>query len=594
MRVYREIYSLLTPGQRRSFIMLIAVMMIMAVLDVLGVASVLPFLAVVADPSTLEGEGFLASAYDQLGFETRSDFLQVLGLAVFVIVTGSIGFKAVGFYVMTRFNRETIQSLAITLLERYLAQPYEWFLQRNSSEIGKSILSEAAFVVNQAVAPAFRIIAHGLATVMLCVLLLMLEPLGALLAASIIGGAFAVIYLRVRRSLKRLGKARIRQTEARFQITQEAMLGIKEVKLLGLEKAYADRFAMPSRRLAQKQAKIQMIGDLPRYALEAIVFGGMILFVLYLLYTNNGRIETAIPILGTFAFAGLRLMPMTQALFKDVATLSAGAPAVSSLAEDLETLPRAKENEGIERLRLNDSLELRGLSYTYPEAKVPALDGIDLRIDSRQSIGIVGQTGAGKTTLVDVVLGLLKPTEGEIVVDGAVIGATNRRAWQFSIGYVPQTIFLVDDSIAANIAFSNGNREADDARIREAARLACLDEFIEQQPEGFDTMVGERGIKLSGGQRQRIGIARALYNDPDLVVFDEATSALDPLTEKAVMDAISALKGQKTVIVITHRLSTVRNCDRILMMEQGRISEEGSFDELASRPGRFRDLLQVT
>ncbi len=568
-------------------------MLAMALFDLAGVLSILPFLAVVADPEAIEKHAALRNLRDFVGFETQLEFLQFLGAAVFIVVISGIVVRAVTFYCITRFSREAIQTIATSLLERYLNQPYEWFLTHNSAEVGKSILAEAALVVNQVAAPAIRLIANTLVAVFLLGLLMVLEPIGAIVTAVVLGTVFGLIYWQVRQRLLTVGRERIVAQQERFQVTQEAMSGIKEVKLLRLEHTYAKRFRRPSRRLARHQATIQLIGDMPHFAMEAICFGGMLIFVLWLLYSRGGDIASVLPIIGAFAFAGIKMMPVTQSIFRDIAALRAGMPSLDSLFADLQSMPPLVRDDRTERLSLTGTMELRGIYYRYPGANEDTLQDFNLTIESRSSVGIVGPTGAGKSTVIDIVLGLLRPRSGSVIVDGVTLDEGNLPLWQRTIGYVPQSIYLADDSIAANIAFGLSRKKTDQARIERVARMACLHDFVLTLDQGYETLVGEAGVRLSGGQRQRIGIARALYHEPDLIVFDEATSALDTVTERAVMEALGALQGEKTVIVVTHRLSTVRNCDKVIVLEHGRLTATGTYETLSTQSDRFREMLQA-
>lgn len=591
--ILSKIHDLLTPAQRKTIFGLVAMMIVMAILDLAGVALIVPFLGIVANPDILETRDGLSALNERLGFETTLGFLQFLGFSLFLLVIAGIAARAATFYAITRFVRSTVQSLAITLLERYLAQPYEYFLPRNSAEIGKSILAEAAYVVNQAIAPAVRILANGLVVAAMLCVLLWLEPLGALVAGLVIGVAFFVVYRNVRSRLLSIGEARLQAAEERFRITQEAMAGIKEVKLLGLEKLYADRFIDPSKRLAKHQASIQLIGDMPHFFLEALCFGGMLMFVLWLLATRDGQIAEVLPVIGAFAFAGIKLMPVTKQVFRDVAALRAGAPSLDEIHKDLASLSPLVRGETPKPLALTNEVSLKNITYHYPGSEKKVLRGLNLTIPARQSVGIVGSTGAGKTTILDIILGLLEPAEGEVVVDGVSITRANRAAWQQSIGYVPQKIFLTDDTIAANIAYGRDAKAITREDILRAAEQASLTDMLAELPDGIDTQVGEDGIRLSGGQRQRIGIARALVHDPALLVFDEATSALDTLTERTVMEAIGALSGRKTMVIVTHRLESVRNCDRTVLLSHGEIIAEGPFDRLEAESEEFRSMVHA-
>ena len=592
-RTYTRILALLNRRQRRHFALLVVAMLFMGLMDLAGVASVLPFLAVLGDPGNIENRDGLAWLFETLGFETRYAFLQFLGIAVFVVVMTSIAVRAFTFYLVTRFSRGVATALGIRLLRQYLARPFEWFLAQHSADLGKSILTEVNQVVNGSIAPAIRVIANAIVLVALVGFLLFLEPVGALAVGLLLGLCFGLIYARLRSHLLEIGRDRKAATRERYKVTAEAMGGIKEVKLLGLEDAYVKRFHEPSWRLARHQASVSLLGEMPRYVLEALAFGGMLLFVLYLLWAHEGGLDAVLPILGAFAFAGLKLMPTVQALFRDLAQMRFGEVALEALHDDLVTnLPPApRRRSGDRPVRLRRELRLDGVRYAYPDTAGPALDGLTLAIPAGTSAGFVGPTGAGKTTAIDVILGLLEPEDGTLSVDGVPITAENRHHWQAEIGYVPQSIFLSDDTVAANIAFGEKPEAIDREAVERASRLARLDAFVETLPQGYDTFIGERGMRLSGGQRQRIGIARALYRDPDIVVFDEATSALDTVTERAVMEAVRTLHGQKTVLMIAHRLSTIAHCDRIFLLKDGRLAGTGDYETLAQSNDAFRNLV---
>ena len=588
---YRTILGLLTQRQKRSFALLIVLMLAMALSDLAGVASILPFLAVLSNPDVIQERTVLASLYDYIGFSSSYDFLRFLGVMVFAVVMLSIAIRAATFYMVTRFTRGVGLSLAVALLRRYLAHPYEWFLNQHSADLGKSILQEVNQVVSGAIGPATRLISHGIVAVALVAFLLVLEPLGALAVALLLGVCFGLIYSSLRDRLTEFGEDRKLAMRERYQVTAEAMNGIREVKVLGLERTYIQRFLDPSKRLARHQAAVALLGEMPRYVLEALAFGGLLLFILYLLWVRDGEIETVLPVLGAFAFCGLKLLPAMQGLFADLSQLRFSQPALLALSNDLARSPEVPPIDAGERCRLRHELVLEDVHYTYPYAKGPALHGLDLSISAGSMVGFVGPTGAGKTTAIDVILGLLRPQSGGLRVDGVTIDSDNIRAWQREIGYVPQSIYLVDDSVAANIAFGTRPEQIDCAAVERAARMARIDDFVRTLPEGYDTMIGEAGVRLSGGQRQRLGIARALYRDPDVIVFDEATSALDTATERAVVEAIRGLHGQKTILIIAHRLSTVADCDCIYVLQNGRLAGCGDYRTLAGGNEAFRSLV---
>jgi ATP-binding cassette, subfamily B, bacterial PglK len=567
--------------------------MVMGLIDVLGVASVLPFLAVVSNPELIQDNRWLREAHDLLGQPTTSSFMILLGLAAFLFVLFAALFRAVTFYVLTYFVRMRVPSLSMRLMESYLSRPYVWFLQRHSSDLGKSILSEVSQVVNGPLQAAVNLVAYALMMAFLIAFLLLVEPVAAIGAAVLFGGTYGVIYLLARRPLARMGKERVQTNRVMFQIMQEAMGGIKNVKLMNLERSYLNRFHDPARRQARNQAAQSVISELPRHLLEVIAFGGMILFVLWLLITQGGSVSDVVPILGVYAFAAARTFPTLQKLFASISTLRFGQAALDALHADLteDAIHDLDRGADIAQLRLRQTLELNNVHFAFPDADKPALAGLSLSIPANTSVGIVGSTGAGKTTAVDLILGLLPATSGQLKVDNQVVTDANVRAWQKSVGYVPQDIFLTDDTVAANIAFGLPSDEIDHAAVERAARAAALHDFVVKElPQGYQTPVGERGTRLSGGQRQRIGIARALYSEPDLLVFDEATSALDNVTERLVIDAVQKLEGTKTIIMIAHRMSTVRNCDQVVLLERGRVVASGTYDDLVAEHSGFRAL----
>ena len=590
---YRRILSLLARRDRVQFASVIVLMLGAGVADVVGVAVILPLFAVIADPAVVESSRSLAFLYERGGFTDLQGFLGALCVAVFVVLVVSIAVRVGANYLTARFTRNVVLTLSQSLLTKYLRNPYEWYLSRHSADLAKTLLSETKEVVNGSISPAMKFISDAIVCAAMVLFLVRLEPVGALATASLVGIAFWLIFRGLRRMLERIGEDRRIANRERFQITQEALGGIKDVKVMDLEETYIRRFHGPSKRLAQHMAALQLVGELPRYALELLTFGGMLLFLYLMITTGSGNPALVLPILGAFALASLRLLPTVQSLFRSSAQMRFHQGALDALFIELHepTEPEPARSPG-DPLPLREAIVLDDVTYGYPGASAPSLRGVGLRIPALSSCGFVGPTGAGKTTVVDIVLGLLQPGSGRLLVDGVAVDRSNVRRWQRSIGYVQQSVHLVDDTIAANIAFGIAPECMDRAQVERAARQASLHDFVAALPNGYETTVGDRGARLSGGQRQRIGIARALYRDPDVIVFDEATSALDTVTERAVMDAIGALGGAKTVIVVTHRLSTVAACDQIVVMRDGRIETVGPYEELAASAGTFRTLLQ--
>ena len=601
LETWKKAWALLDARERRNGWITLAVVILGALSSALMVGSVLPFLSVLSDPGRIERVPALASAYEIFGFDSDYAFLVALGGASFFVIVMTSLIQIAKTYVVARFAMMRIHSISHRLLIAYLRQPYPFFLNRHTGEMGTRVLAESEQLVTRFLGPAAELIAATLTVIAIVGLLLWVNPLIALIAFGFLGGSYGAIYTFSRRILKQYGHGRAVANSDRFRIASEALGGIKDIKLLGREGAYATRYAGPSQRMARAMVGVQVLSQIPQFALQAVGFGGIILLCLVLMdpqgLASGAALGGILPILGVFAFAGQRLMPELSKLYQSLAQLRAGGAAVDVVHDDLigragsGSLPRVTPSA----LGLKQRLEFQGVSYRYPNAELAGLKNVSLDIRAGERIGIVGSTGAGKTTLADLVLGLLPPSEGRILVDGTEVSNDNLRAWQQTVGYVPQDIFLTDASISENIALGVPPQEIDDARVRRATEIARIDAFIrEEMPDGYATTIGERGVRLSGGQRQRVGIARALYHDADLIVFDEATSALDNLTEREVMAAIDALQGDKTVLMIAHRLTTVKRCDRIIVLDKGCLVGCDKWEALMADNAAFKKIAQVS
>lgn len=592
METISKLLDLLSPAERKRAGVLMAMMLVMALFDMLGVASILPFIAVLANPALVETNPILSRAYQfsaNLGVASVDQFLFLLGLMVFVLLVFSLAFKALTIYAQTRFALMREYTIGKRLVGSYLHQPYSWFLNRHSADLGKTILSEVQTVMYNGILPLMTLLAQSAVAIALLGLLLLVDPLLAVLVGIVLGIAYGGLLALMSGWLSSLGQARILANQKRFTVVSDAFSAAKEVKIGGLETVFIDRFSKPAETYAKGLATAQVIAHVPRFALEAIAFGGMLLVILYLM-TQSGSFAAALPIIALYAFAGYRLMPALQQIYGAVVQLKYVAPALKALHDDLmEQTPVEYTTRVYEPLALKECIELNNIVYRYPNSNEPAINGLKLTIPAGSIVGLVGSTGSGKTTTVDLILGLLEPQEGTLCIDGQTVNSSNRRQWQKSIGYVPQHIYLADDTVAANIAFGLPPEMVDQHAVERAAKIANLHDFVLQNmPQGYSTMVGERGVRLSGGQRQRIGIARALYHNPSVLVLDEATSALDNITEHAVMDAINNLGHNITIILIAHRLTTVRQCDQIYLLDHGLLKASGTYEELLAQDKSFK------
>jgi ABC-type multidrug transport system fused ATPase/permease subunit len=588
----QKLLALLTSADRRRALTLLGMVVVMAMLDMAGVASILPFMSVLADPVIVTNNRYLAPVYEYFAFPTPESFLAFLGAAVFLLLFLSAAFKAFTTYSLLRFSQMQEYTIARRLVAGYLRQPYDWFLNQHSAEIGKTILSEVGQVTGGSLVPMMQVIAQVAVVVAIGGLLVFVNPSVAAFMIFFLGTLYAAIYLSLRRYLARIGAARMASNRLRYQVTHETFGGIKDVKVFGLEGIVLHRFEGPAKSYAKYQTISQVVAQLPRYVLELIALGGMLLLAMYAMRVPSG-LSVGLPLIALYGLAGFRLLPALQQLYAHLTRIRFSGPALDRLYADISKLPTIETvtaaNNTEKPLPLRKTLVLDRITYKYPGASAPALDELSLSIPLHSVIGLVGTTGSGKTTAVDVMLGLLAPESGRILVDDNPITEANLREWQRAVGYVPQQVFLTDDTVAGNIAFGISPDEIDLAAVEHAARIANLHDFVNDQlPQGYQTQIGERGVRLSGGQRQRIGIARALYHDPEILFLDEATSALDNLTEQAVMDAVHNLGRKKTIVLIAHRLSTVRACDTIFVLERGRLVDQGNYEDLFRQSSRFK------
>jgi ABC-type multidrug transport system fused ATPase/permease subunit len=590
MQTFKKLLFLLTPYERKRAGLLLIMILIMASLDMVGVASILPFIAVLTNPSLIETNAILNTMFQTsnfFGVENNKQFLFALGVLVFIFLIVSLAFKALTNYVQVRFIRMREYSISKRLVEGYLQQPYSWFLDRHSADLGKTILSEAQQVIAIGLRPLGDLIAQSVLVIAILILLVLIDLKLTLIVCLSLGATYGIIFYSIRSYAARLGKVRLKNNQLRFMAVSEAFGATKEVKVGGLEKKFIDNFSSSAFIYARIDSQVQVISELPRYILEAIAFGGVLLIILYMM-AQSGSFNNALPIISLYAFAGYRLMPALQMIYVSFTQLTFVGPTLNKIYDDLKSLKPLNKNYDQVSLPLNNKLILKNINYNYPNSSRIALKNINLNIHAKTTVGLVGATGSGKTTVVDIMLGLLEAQKGTLEVDGKIITKENLRHWQRSIGYVPQQIYLSDDTVAANIAFGVEPNDIKEKDIEKAAKIANLHDFvINQLPEQYKTTIGERGVRLSGGQRQRIGIARALYHNPQVLILDEATSALDNETESIVMEAVNNINRDITIILITHRLSTVKNCDNIFLLENGEMTAQGSFNDLANTNKTF-------
>ena len=591
MKTVKKFLTLLSMGERKHLILLMILILIMALIDAIGIASVLPFMTVLTNPDLIQTNLILNKIYQVtriFGVENNQDFIIFFGIFIFIFLVASLAFKTIVTYAQIKFVYLQEHTIGKKLIEGYLHQPYSWFLSRNSTDIGKTVLSEVQKLVEIGIYPMMEVVSKGAVALVIIILLFLVDAKLALITGSILGGAYWIIFRFIKKFVNRIGTIRLENNRLRFKLIAEAFGAIKLVKLAGLEKYYIKHFSDYTKNYAQSIASSHIIYQLPRFILEAIAFGGVMLIILYLMI-QTGTFTNALPIISLYVFAAYRLMPALQQIYGSLTQLTFVSPSLDKVCEDIKNLETFNLSQAHYILPFNNKITLKNIYYNYPNASRASLNNINLNISAKSTVGFVGPTGSGKTTIVDIILGLLEPLKGSLEIDGTVITKKNLRAWQSCIGYVPQDIYLTDDTIASNIAFGANYYDVDQQAVEKASKIANLHDFIMAElPHQYKTVVGERGIRLSGGQRQRIGIARALYHNPQILILDEATSALDNQTEKAVMDAVSNLSKNITIIIIAHRLTTVKNCDTIFLLDNGELKDKGTFEELMKINDQFR------
>jgi ABC-type multidrug transport system fused ATPase/permease subunit len=590
IELLRKVLSLFPREERWKMAALLAAMLATGVLQTLGIASVMPFIGLVTNPNVVHDNALLHRLYTALGFTEPRRFLVLMGLAAFVVFAAGNSLAAFTSWLGLRFAWRNHHRLSERLLERYLWKPYGYFLGRHGARLTKTLLNEILTVVEGVVVPLLEVISKGVAALLVIVLLIAMDPKLAALVSATLGGAYVLVYQLVRQRQRQAGERQLRARTIEFRVASEAFGGIKDVKVLGRESSIIARFRTPSLEYAMTNASHALVRQLPPLALETIAFGGLLAVLIYLLQTKDA-LDQVLPIIALYGLAGNRLLPTFHQIFSAITSIRFHAAALDELYADLMSpsdVPASPAPSIASKRQGGSEIRFHDVSFIYPGTTRRALNHIDLVIPKGRMVGLVGPSGCGKTTLVDLLLGLFTPTSGHVMIDGVPLDVTTMATWRSRLGYVPQNIFLCDETITRNIAYGIPDYDIDQDSVRRAVSAAHLTDFVARQPEGLNTIVGERGVRLSGGERQRIGIARALYHQPDILVFDEATSALDTITEEAVMEATRQLADNRTIVLIAHRLSTVSHCHVIFVMEDGKVVAHGTYDQLAASNRSFR------
>jgi len=587
--------SILSNAERKRLACTVLAALIFAALEVVGIGAIVSFMGMLTRPELIHTSRPLSYLYEEFGFETDRMFLLVSGVVLLFVYLLRNVFAAFTLWLQLKFAWDALYSISQRLLKTYIYLPYSYFLTHHTSTLERNLLSEISHVLNGVLLPITDLITQTIMVICILLLLFWNDPLLAFIASTMFGGVYFLIYIASRRKLSYIGLERTKTNKKRYKLLKESFAGIKDITLLGRQEYFIIKFSHALKRFTKLSKRAKLISQAPKYFVDSLAFGGLFSLALYVVWSNKG-VEQFIPLATLYAIAGYRILPAFQSITKSLASLRFNWKSLEIIADDLSAnTPIVDIPANVVPLKPFNTLLIDDITYRYPGSSQAILEHLTLTIYKHQSVGFVGHTGAGKSTLADIILGLLPVHSGRVVIDDISLTHENTMSWQEKTGYVPQQIFISDDTVLRNIAFGIEDKLIDQQRVIEASQAANIHDFIiNELDDGFSTRLGERGIRLSGGQRQRIAIARALYRNPEILVFDEATSALDNETEKSINESIKALNGHKTLIIIAHRLNTVKNCDVIYVLEKGKIISTGNYDQLISECEKFRQLACVS
>jgi ATP-binding cassette, subfamily B, bacterial PglK len=593
MNLLRDIWKILTPPQRRWVIFAQMLSIVMALCTVTGIASIAPFFSVLGNPHSIEQNRQLFWLYTHMGIVDERSFEVMLGLAFMSLVFVSNLINVLGSFVIVRLVSAIGADLQSELFAEYLARPYAFHARTHSAVLFNNIVHETSRVTNDVLHNVFTVITNFATGSLIILCVMLINPVVATAMIVALAGGYVVIYLAVRNQLVRSGQIQSHHFTEQTRVVNESLGAIKEIQLLRIQDFFRAAFQSSSLTYARSAAHTYLVAQSPKYVMECVAVFGLVVVAL-IGSSRDGGIGPWLGQLTFLGFAAYRLLPTLQQVFAAIVRIRAGQSGFAVVVPQLQIA----RNRSVSEARTGSSwqgrphsmIELREVGFRYVKDRTAATESLSIRIPARAAVGLVGANGSGKTTIVDLVAGLLVPDSGQVAVDDITLDDSNRDAWQSCIAYVPQNVFLLDTTIAENIALGVRADLIDLQRLHKAASLAQLDTIIATLPGQYQHRVGERGVQLSGGQRQRIGIARALYTDASVLILDEATNALDGLTEQELMATLLQLRGRYTVVVIAHRLNMVRACDLIFELDSGKITASGTYSELLRSSDTFRQL----
>ncbi len=565
------LWKFITPRRRRQLVLLALLIAITSFSEILSIGAIVPFLGILMNPDHLLEILPFKFLFVKFGFTTLKDLMLPFALIFGFLVIFSAFMRMFLVWANLKLAFAIGAELSLDVYKRTLYQPYSVHISRNSSEVISAISSKTNAVIYNVISPILFLISSVVMMVAIIFTLFMLNPLVMFFIFGLFGALYFLLICLTQNLLQKDGECIAYETSNIVKLLQEGLGGIRDILINGSQPVYCQIYARSDLRLRKSQASSAFVAVSPRYVMEAI--GVVTIVFLAYFFSKDGKgAATAIPLLGALAFGAQKLLPAMQQAYGAFAGILSSKKTLSDILEFLrQSLPSNREGH-FSKLPFNDAIELKNISFKYSANLGNVLEGVNLKIKKGSRLGFVGETGSGKSTLVDIIMGLLTPTEGVMLVDNVTISPLNNQPWRWNVAHVPQSIFLTDSTIESNIAFGAPESEIDLVRVRNSAKLAQLDDTIQKWPLKYKTLVGERGVKLSGGQRQRIGIARALYKNADILVFDEATSALDDKTEKTIMNVINTLSEHLTILIIAHRLSTLDKCTSLVEINAGKIN----------------------
>lgn len=578
---FRKLRVLFNKRDKKKFLLLFFMMIIAAIFETAGIGLIVPFVGIVTNPTMIQEQPILSFAYKLLNFQSVNTFIIFavgILLTVFILKNGYL----LGFYYLQYrviFNQKV--KLSSSMFKGYLTKPYTFHLQRNSAELLRNVNGEVAKIFDGILLATFQLLTETLVVLSILSLLIITAPVATLTAGILLGGSVFIFFRIFRTKITYLGKENQKISREVIKWINQGLGASKEIKVTGKERYFVDSYEKQSRIMASNTIYKNMLDQVPRLFIETMLVSVVLITMIIIVFQRSNS-TNLVATMSLFAMAAFRLMPSINRIVASLSTIRFSQPALTVVYNDLiednaKRIPMHEEKVNVSKPKVNNgektfrkSINLENIYYRYPNQEEYSIKDVSLTIPIGNSVAFVGASGAGKTTIVDIILGLLEPEKGLVFIDGKELNEL-LPIWKSKIGYIPQSIYLSDETIRKNVAFGINDNDIDELAVQMAIKDAQLKDFVDSLPEGLDTIVGERGVRLSGGQRQRIGIARAMYHNPEIIFLDEATSALDNSTEKEIMRAIDGLKGEKTLIIIAHRLSTIENCDIVFKVDKGRL-----------------------